>query len=196
MHLRTPSALLSLLALALTTSASPVAVPRAEAADTQGCTDTSFRGFAWLARSFDFHASYVFTTPAHQNSWGFVSFDLYNPADKSTAHCEASSDQLSDFFYGNMPYKCNDTGRIGATSFDFSRPANRLRVNQTWTCDDRDPQWPTTFTGRGTANLSLDCTDTTWKNPNWTMGQIYSSRTIKCKPVDARILPVDLSAVA
>jgi hypothetical protein len=193
MHLRTPSALLPLLALPLTTYASPVTIPRA---DTAGCSDASFHSFAWLARSFDFHASYIFTTPAHQNSWGFVSFDLCNPADQSTARCEAQSDQLSDFFYGTVPYKCNDTARHGATSFDFSRPQNLLRVNQTWTCADRDPQWPTTFTGRGGINLTLDCTDTFWQNPNWTMGEFYSTRDIKCKPVDAKIVPGDLSAVA
>ncbi|KAK4236176.1 hypothetical protein C8A03DRAFT_45789 [Achaetomium macrosporum] len=192
MHFHAPSALLALLAVPFTT-AFPVSLPRA---DPQGCSDISFKGFEWVARSFDFHASYVFTTPAHQNSWGYVSFDLYNTADQSTAHCEAQSNQLSDFFYGTVPYTCNDTLRSGSTTFDFARPNNRLRVNQTWTCDDKDPQWPITFTGYGDANLTLDCTDTTWKNPNWTLGQIYSSRDIKCTPVDATIKPTELMAVA
>jgi hypothetical protein len=140
MHFRAPFAL-SLLGVA---AASPLASRSpAEAVDTAaGCTDTSQKNFAWVARAFDFHASYIFTTPAHQNSWGYASFDLFNPADQSTAHCEARSNQLSDFFYGTVQYKCNDTMRAGSTSFDFSRPSGQLRVEQSWTCKDQDPQWP------------------------------------------------------
>jgi hypothetical protein len=134
---------LPLLLLPFTTTASPVAVTQSTANDG-GCSDTSFHKFSWRALAFDFHASYTFSTPAHQNSWGYVSFDLLNPADDSTTHCEAQSSQLSDFFYGTVPYRCNDTGadRLGTTTFDFSRPSGQLRLNQTWTCDDQDPQWP------------------------------------------------------
>ncbi|KAL2132476.1 hypothetical protein VTI74DRAFT_3750 [Chaetomium olivicolor] len=189
MQLRAPATLLSLLAIPWASTASPVALPRSE----PGCSDISFKSFAWEVHNFDFHASYIFTTPAHQNSWGFVSFELYNPADKTSTHCEASSNQLQDFFYGTVQYKCGDSG---STSFDFSRPANQLRVNQSWVCDDKDPQWPTTFTGRGEVTLPLDCTDETWQNPNWELGQIYSSRNIKCKPVQATIVPFELTAVA
>jgi hypothetical protein len=53
-----------------------------------------------------------------------------------------------------------------------------------------------TFTGRGDVNYTLGCTDTTWQNPNWTMGQIYSSREVKCGRVDSTIKPTELSAIA
>ncbi len=53
-----------------------------------------------------------------------------------------------------------------------------------------------TFTGRGEVNLTLDCQETNYQNPNWTMGQIYSSRLITCAPVDTKVVPVELSAVA
>jgi hypothetical protein len=53
-----------------------------------------------------------------------------------------------------------------------------------------------TFTGRGEVNLTLDCQETNYQNPNWTMGQIYSSRLITCAPVETKVLPVELSAVA
>lgn len=140
MHFSAPF-VLSLLGLA---TASPVTNRNpAEAVDSPaGCTDTSQNNFAWEARAFDFHSSYVFTTPSHQNSRGFVSFDLFNPADETTTRCEASSGQLNDFFYGTVEYSCNDTTRAGTTSFDFSRPSGQLRLEQSWTCDDQDPQWP------------------------------------------------------
>lgn len=120
-------------------SASPI-LPRQQT----GCSNTSFHSFAWLARQFDFHASYIFTTPSHQNSWGYASFDLFNPADQSTTHCQGQSNQLSDFFYGTVQYQCDDAGagRAGETSFDFDRPTGRMRVNQTWICADQEPEWP------------------------------------------------------
>ncbi|KAK4243971.1 hypothetical protein C7999DRAFT_44303 [Corynascus novoguineensis] len=183
--------------LGLTSTATPVPSPKAVSANSPaGCSDTSFKDFAWTVKDFDFHASYIFTNPAHQNSWGYVLFDLVNPADQTTTHCEASSNQLSDFFYGNFVYSCNDTQRVGKTTFDFSRPTNQLRVNQTWTCDDKDPQWPTTFTGRGGTNFNLTCTDETWENPKWEPGQIYSSRTITCGKVDKTFKPDELTAIA
>ncbi|KXX73715.1 hypothetical protein MMYC01_207260 [Madurella mycetomatis] len=186
-------ALLPALLSATSVSASPIR-PRQAA-----CTTTSFESFAWLARQFDFHASYVFRTPSHQNSWGYVSFDLFNPADQSTTHCQAQSNQLSEFFYGTVPYRCDDegAGRSGRTSFDFDRATGRVRLNQTWTCTDQDPQWPITFTGRGEVNFALDCTETTYQNPNWTIGETYSSREIKCTPIEeTKIVPFELSAVA
>jgi hypothetical protein len=132
-----PLALLPL--LGLTATASPITFFRRDAAaEPTGCSDISFKAMSWVARAFDFHASYTFTTPAHQNSWGYASFELFNPATQVSTHCEAASNQLSDFFYGTVAYKCNDT----RTTFDYSRPSNQLRINQTWTCTDRDPQYP------------------------------------------------------
>lgn len=54
----------------------------------------------------------------------------------------------------------------------------------------------TTFTGRGGTNFNLTCTDETWENPNWELGQIYSSRTITCDKVDKTFKPDELTAVA
>jgi hypothetical protein len=53
-----------------------------------------------------------------------------------------------------------------------------------------------TFTGRGNANFTLECSDEKWENPDWEMGQIYSSRTVTCKPVDSEIKPTEMTAVA
>ncbi|ROW06767.1 hypothetical protein VMCG_04166 [Cytospora schulzeri] len=167
-----------------------------------GCSKASFSNFAWTVETFDFHASYVFTTPAHQNSYGFVDFNLTNPAlPDLLASCTAQSSQLSEFFYGNLPYNCTFNGELGEpgpapAKFTFSRSTGELDINQTWTCDDDDPQYPTTFSASGKANLTLDCTDTTWQNANWTLGQIYSDRVIQCAPVTVDVEPYQVSAVA
>ncbi|KAI1085450.1 hypothetical protein F5B20DRAFT_518413 [Whalleya microplaca] len=163
-----------------------------------GCFDASFGNFSWSVENFDYHASYIFTTPAHQNSWGYVNFNLTNPALEYQAVCSASSNQLSDFFYGTMAYNCTEPdGTSAETKFDFSRPSGVLNVNQTWDCSDKDPQYPVTVWAYGTANLTLDCTDETWTNPNWTTpGTIYSSRTVQCKPVTLPLKPYEMRSVA
>ncbi|CAJ2506636.1 Uu.00g078220.m01.CDS01 [Anthostomella pinea] len=162
-----------------------------------GCQAASFGNFTWTVEDFDYHASYIFTTPAHQNSWGYASFNLTNPALTYKASCSASSDQLSDFFYGNFPYKCTvPDGSTTETSFDFSRPSGHLDVNQTWSCSDQDPKYPITVIASGSANLTLDCTDVTQQNPDWQLGQIYSSRTVTCGLVTVPLKPSQIRAVA
>jgi hypothetical protein len=137
---------ISLLALVpLAAFASPV-TPIAHRDAPAGCSKTSFGDFSWTVANFDYHASYIFTTPAHQNSHGYVNFTLVNPALGSTATCSASSSQLNDFFYGNMLYTCStpdgSPGNSSATSFTFNRASGELDFNQTWTCSDEDPQYP------------------------------------------------------
>ncbi|KAB5550811.1 hypothetical protein GE09DRAFT_965359 [Coniochaeta sp. 2T2.1] len=164
-----------------------------------GCTDASFSNFSWTVQDFDYHASYIFTTPAHQNSWGYANFNLSNPALPYQASCTASSSQLNDFFYGNLWYECSipdgSPAGTGAT-FAFNRASGQLDFNQTWRCSDQDPQYPITLKGYATVNLSLDCTDTTWVNSNWTMGEIYSDRQVKCALVSLDVAPTTMTAVA
>lgn len=162
-----------------------------------GCQKNSFGDFKWIVKDFDYHASYIFSTPSHQISNGYVSFNLTNPALAYDASCQAISSQLQEFFYGNMIYTCTvPDGSTTETTFDFSRPSGRLDVNQTWTCSDQDPKYPSTIHAFGTANLTLDCTDKTQENPDWQMGQIYSSRTVQCTKVTVPMPPYELRAVA
>ncbi|KAI0020872.1 hypothetical protein F4780DRAFT_779096 [Xylariomycetidae sp. FL0641] len=167
-----------------------------------GCQAASFGSFAWTVENFVYNASYIFTTPAHQNSWGYVNFDLRNPALAYDVACRASSSQLNDFFYGNVPYTCSSSSAADnsssttETTFSYSRPSGQLNVNQTWVCSDRDPLYPTTFHAYGTANLSLSCTDETTNNPDWEIGQIYSDRQVDCKPVTLPLKPYEITAVA
>jgi hypothetical protein len=166
--------------------------------DNPGCQAASFGDFQWTVEEFDYHASYIFTTPAHQNSWGYVNFNLSNPALTYQASCSARSNQLSDFFYGTMNYECTvpDPESPTYTTLSFSRPSGRLDVNQTWVCSDQDPQYPVTINGYGTINLTLSCTDETWENPDWKMGQIYSSRTITCDKQTFPLKPYQMTAIA
>lgn len=54
----------------------------------------------------------------------------------------------------------------------------------------------TTHGAKGSAVLDLQCTDTTWQNPDWTGGEIYSDREIKCAPVNVTVAPYERTAVA
>lgn len=136
----------SLLALFLATCASATPTPPSPRQDsTASCSDATLHGFEWTVQDFDFHASYIFSTPAHQNSWGYVNFNLSNPAVPDVlASCSAQSDQLSDFFFGTVPYQCLFDGEAGSApaTFSFNRPTGELDINQTWTCSDKNPTYP------------------------------------------------------
>jgi hypothetical protein len=88
---------------------------------------------------FDYHASYTFTHPAHQNSWGYVNFNLTNNVVPYTALCAASSSQLSDFFYGTFDYSCTLPASApagAAVKFRFSRPSGRLDITESIVCSE------------------------------------------------------------
>jgi len=98
------------------------------------------QGFTWTVHGFDYHASYIFTTPSHQNSYGYVNFNLTNSATSYTAVCSATGFQLEDFFYGDISYPCTlpSTAPAGAAvSFKFNRPTGQLDLNETWICDTK-----------------------------------------------------------
>ncbi|KFG78811.1 hypothetical protein MANI_007455 [Metarhizium anisopliae] len=156
------------------------------------CTDKSIKTTQWTVGDFDFHASYIFTTPAHQNSWGYVNFTLENPNVAFKPQCSAASNQLNDFFYGNLVYKCVQPESGDPATFSFSWPEKELKVNQTWAC----PEEGSRFWAQGGSKLDLTCTDETWQNDNWTIGQIYSSRTISCNHINAPVPIEAMQAVA
>ncbi|KAH6610095.1 hypothetical protein Trco_000115 [Trichoderma cornu-damae] len=161
------------------------------AVSASGCTASSAKVSQWTVEDFDFHASYTFTTPAHQNSWGYVNFTLANPAVGYSPVCSASSNQLSDFFYGNFVYSCDVPVAADKATFTFSRPGSDLRINQTWNCADEGSR----FTAQGGVKLNLTCSDTTWQNPAWTPGHIYSLRTVTCGKATVPAPIEEMSAV-
>jgi len=167
-----------------------------------GCFDTSFGNLVWGVEDFAYNASYLFTTPAHQNSWGYASFELSNSALTYKATCSASSSQLSDFFYGTQIYECKMPDPEGAgttTTFSFDYPGRKLGVNQTWSCSDTEPDYPTTFRAVGTITLDLDCDDTgTQTDPNWHQGGgFYSTRYVGCAPINLKgVKPDYIYAIA
>jgi len=143
------------------------------------CTLNSVGNLEWTVHDFRYHASYIFTTPAHQNSWGYVDFMLANPSIKYRARCSAQSSQLQDFFYGDMVYWCSVPVSGDDVSFTFSRPNGELKINQTWHC----PGEGSRFEAEGGVTLNLTCTDTQQRNENWKVGEIYSTQEIMCDNV-------------
>ncbi|QUC15991.1 uncharacterized protein UV8b_00232 [Ustilaginoidea virens] len=183
-------ALASVMLLAGSALAAPAAV---DARSTQpSCSDRATTVDQWSVKNFDFHASYTFSTPAHQNSQGYVYFTLENEALDFKTSCTGVSGQLQDFFYGQIVYNCTAPVGGNEASFTFSRPSNELKLTQTWTCADEGSR----FWAQGAANLTLKCDDKTWTNPDWKMGQIYSSRTVSCDLVDATVPITSKQAVA
>jgi hypothetical protein len=97
-------------------------------------------GLEWTVHGFDYHASYTFTNPAHQNSWGYVNFNLTNNVVPYTAVCSAASSQLSDFFYGTVDYTCKlpaEAPAGAAVKFRFSRPSGQLDITESILCTEK-----------------------------------------------------------
>ncbi|KAK1964077.1 hypothetical protein LY78DRAFT_170271 [Colletotrichum sublineola] len=184
--------LLSALLLLAPALASPVARRQEEAT----CGHKSAKVSEWTLTGFDYNASYIFTTPSHQNSWGYISFNVSNPALDYDVSCTAASNRLYDFFYGEQVYNCSPPeGQSAATSFTWSYPDRTLALNQSWTCND-DPKYPARYTARGGAVANLTCEETSWQNGNWTLGQIYSQRNIKCDIITLPTPVKEISAIA
>ncbi|KAK3191396.1 hypothetical protein K4F52_002607 [Lecanicillium sp. MT-2017a] len=176
--------------LAAAAAAAPATAPN----NDHTCTKRSTQVTEWTIKDFDFHASYIFTTPAHQNSWGYVNFTLANPAVDYPLQCMSSSNWLQDFYYGMINYNCTlpDGTYSDAGTFNFSRPTNELNINQTWSCPDEG----SVFWAEGGIKLDLECTDETTKTPDWEPGQIYSSRIIACDKVTTPVKMESLRAIA
>lgn len=157
------------------------------------CMSAGQKISSWTLQNFDYHASYIFTTPAHQNSWGYVNFTLSNPALPYKPVCSAASSQLNDFFYGNQIYDCKVPGEHpgDAATFTFNRPSGEVQVNQTWGCQEEGGR----FWAEGGVKLKLDCKEKKWVNKKWKIGQIYSSRTVTCKKVTVKAPIEHISAV-
>ncbi|KAK3328082.1 hypothetical protein B0T19DRAFT_182729 [Cercophora scortea] len=200
MHTQISPLLLSLI-LTLTT-ASPLLTRSNTNTTTEGCTAASFSDFTWAIQRFDFHARYIFSTPSHQTAHAYVDFNISNPGlDNTWAVASTCSGASESDFSGDTAYTCTSTAAATRadrvkTVFDFDRALGLLRFNQSWVCDDQDPVYPIIFTGYGAVNLTLDCTDETWHNANWTLGQTYSDRVVRCKPVDVAVKPFELTAIA
>lgn len=193
MKLALSTALLAGTAIAIPTQITVANALKALAADPETCTSKSIETREWTLKDFDFHASYLFTTPAHQNSWGYVNFELINKNLDFAAKCSATSNWLDDFYYGNLNYNCTQPdGSNSEGTFNFSRPTNQLNVNQTWSCLSEGSR----FYAEGGAALPLDCKDETRKNPNWPAGGFYSERTITCKNITMPLPITSMAAVA
>ncbi|EAQ87049.1 hypothetical protein CHGG_08302 [Chaetomium globosum CBS 148.51] len=150
-------------------------------------------GLRWTVHGFDYHASYTFTNPAHQNSWGYVNFNLTSNVVPYTAVCSASSSQLSNFFYGTVDYSCSlpaDAPAGASVTFRYSSPSGKLEIKESFLCNEGKATG--TFVVTGSSDLTLTCTDTTTVTPDWKPGQIYSQRVIACEPVDVTFQPAQV----
>lgn len=116
------------LALAATVSAAPASSVKA----TETTATTS--ELTWTVSDFDFHADYIFTTPAHQNSWGYVNFALSSDKTDLVYSCSTASSRLTDFFYGETEYSCaapEGAAEGAKASFKYNRTDGTLVLSET-----------------------------------------------------------------
>ncbi|OCL10569.1 hypothetical protein AOQ84DRAFT_438252 [Glonium stellatum] len=138
----------------------------------------------------------IYSTPAHLAvANGRIEFNLTNSAVPYITHCNAESEWLYDFFYGNIVYTCDAPTGEGiaedaSANFTFSKPAGTFEVNQTWSELRQGYDHPAFMLfGTGSGNATMNCETSYWQNTNWTLGQLYSITTENCKPANLTITP-------
>ena len=134
-------------------------------------TTTTRSTSSYSVKNFDYHADYIFSTPSHQNSWGYVTFSIDGLATPAV-QCATAANRIPDFFYGDVSYVCSDP----AYSFRFDRPSNTLGLT--------GPEGTGEVVG-----LGLQCTETLEENGDWQVGEVYSWRKVGCGFVDV-VVPV------
>ncbi|KAK0384701.1 hypothetical protein NLU13_7179 [Sarocladium strictum] len=139
----------------------------------------NFKG--WTIEDFDFHSSMTYPTPSHLDGNGYLSFALANPGTEYRAQCVGSAHRPMDFFYSGDVWNCQIPGMPNGdhATFSFDRASGMLTIDQTWACPDSGAK----FTASGAVKLDLDCEESSYQNPKWEEGQIYSSHSTYCKPV-------------
>jgi hypothetical protein len=87
-------------------------------------------------RFINYTSEKIYSTPAHLAvAYGALTFDLLNSVLPYNTHCTGTGVQLSDFFYGNTIYHCDDPNvpsNPSAANFTFERDTGVVTVNQTW----------------------------------------------------------------
>ncbi|KAK2597366.1 hypothetical protein QQS21_006064 [Conoideocrella luteorostrata] len=158
------------------------------------CTSRSAKSLEWKIRSFDYHSSDVFSTPAHQVAYGFTNFTLENTALSYSFKCDAVSAQQPNYFYDGKTWDCvaPADGEGDRSSFLFDRESGLLKINQAWGCA-RDGS---KFQGAGEVKLDLKCKENKYKNEHWEMGQTYAKTEVNCEKVDVPVMIQYLNATA
>ena len=169
----------------------------AAAAPAATCSSLSQTDFAWSVTYLQYNTSIVFSTPAHQVDSGIIQFNVSNPAfpGKPATQCKAYSTRPNDFFYGDQVFTCSAGTTEGGltTTFTYNAPAKSLALNQSWSCAGEQ----TSFAYAGTVDLSsaLNCENTAYANPDWSIGEIYTSNITTCAAADFEMGPSSGSAV-
>ncbi|KAF1958714.1 hypothetical protein CC80DRAFT_490533 [Byssothecium circinans] len=189
MHLL--SSLVTLLPLTL---ALPSLTPRAY---SDPCDYTTNPPTFYLT-SAKYSSQLTYSTPAHLAvSSATVEFNLTNSVDDSVnERCigYASGQQFDAGFFA-YPYAINCTGTGGggviqSASFEYTGYARTVGVNETWTCGGN------TYLGTAGTKFDFQCKEDVYQNPNWTTpGEIYSSRTVTCEPLNTSVVPTVIQAV-
>lgn len=124
-------------------SALAVAAPLEATSSALGACeeDVSHNFSGWNLSDFESSSSYKYTTPAHQNDYGSVGFNVSNLATVAvpyTVPCSGESDLIGDPVSDTIIYSCPvPNSATGPVSFTYDWNSGMLVLNQTWMCNDQ-----------------------------------------------------------
>jgi hypothetical protein len=132
--------LTTVLLFAYTALAAPQAYPTQPPAET--CGRRSPQAKSLQLTNFYLHSREEFTTPSHQNSYGYLSFEVHNPILDYVIQCDTMSTTLPEFYSAGREWTCYAPPGIGGSvTFSYDRSTGKLDLIQKWVCYD-DPVYP------------------------------------------------------
>ncbi|KAK3989904.1 hypothetical protein QBC44DRAFT_308013 [Cladorrhinum sp. PSN332] len=196
--------LFSLLALVISVTSSPIVgqvsgVKRDDVAQPQPQTCTEMSGkIVWTAIAFHLRSTLQLSSPTEvQSGTSLLTFNLSNPAVGYELFCQATSDDITNFFTANQEFSCDSPSDdpSAKASFKFDKPSGTFELSQVWYCnDDMSSRW----TASGSTNVTLNCIPTI-SNKDERMersGEIYATNNIDCGTIDVPVAPSQMDAVA
>ncbi|CEJ87234.1 hypothetical protein VHEMI04347 [[Torrubiella] hemipterigena] len=174
----------------LLTTALLASATLAAAAARDDCASQAIAMKSWTIHNFNFNASKVFTTPAHQFGDGYVGFNLFNTVTNEERRCDGGAGRLDPWFVGDANFQCRTMNGANDpnTVFNFNLASRTVKLNQSFEC----PGSVTQYVAQGGADLSkhVGYTKTEYHNYGWTYppgGNIYEAYSEKIEPFDAEL---------
>ncbi|KAF2119741.1 hypothetical protein BDV96DRAFT_684266 [Lophiotrema nucula] len=141
----------------------------------------------WTLDPINLSSYYTYTSPSASGpKLGSFSFTFATDQVDYEAQCSGSSVNPQGIFYGSQVFECVTPGGSGSktTSFSFDSASSVVSVNTTFTCCD---VCDVVYTTIGSVKIDLECETSTWRNPDWVAGELYSNTTTVCEPGAATV---------
>ncbi|KAF2822533.1 hypothetical protein CC86DRAFT_258055, partial [Ophiobolus disseminans] len=124
----------------------------------------------------NFSSYYTFISPSAMGpKAAYFSFKLNNDEVGVATDCRASTSMPLGQIYPHQRFDCSTEDVT--TTFSYDTSTKVVGLNSTWSCGG-DIVYSITLSG----NVDFKCKTTTWANPDWEDGKLFSNTSTICQP--------------